>query len=391
MNKRIQDMKSPVTRWRERIFGWLGKPFAGMSADRQFWLGFAAFCLLTTLLVHNPFWRASGEQVYKEGDIARESIIAPADVNFTDTEESDKLKLDARKAVKPIFRYESNKSEQAVQRFLSSWEMLQRRGGEGNSAKQSNTESKGEIHWTGAGGADVGKVLAARIFSRNELDAVQSALRQSSEGYIYDDSDKQYFQNEVFVFDRSKPNLQSTVSMPESNWIPLSLARSKLKEKLAAVKSLSPKEVDAFNTGAGMLVEPSVSYDSVATENARQLAAENIEPKTISLKRGQKIANEGDIITGPMLSKIAALRNYGSSTRQVNRFIGILLLVTGLFWLAWKFVQNRGVVPRLALTPRKTFALLGFVIVAQTALMALFFGWQNLRRYKISGPRSATR
>src|SRR5438445_828669 len=222
MNKRIQDMKSPLTRWRERVLAWAAKPFARLSADQQFWLGFAAFCLLTTLLIHNPFWRASGEQIYKEGDIARESIIAPADVIFTDTEASDKLKLEAKKAVKPIFRYESNKSEQSVQRFLSSWEKLQRRGNESNTVRQSNAEPKGESLWTGAGGAEVGKVLAARTFSRNELDAVQSALRQSAEGYIYDDSDKQYFQNEVFVFDRSKPNLQSTVKMPESNWIPLS-------------------------------------------------------------------------------------------------------------------------------------------------------------------------
>ena len=49
------------------------------------------------------------------------------------------------------------------------------------------------------------------------------------------------------------------------------------------------------------------------------------------------------------------------------------MLITGLFWAAWKFVQNRGIVPRLALSPRKTFALLGFVVVVQTALMAIFF------------------
>ena len=228
-------------------------------------------------------------------------------------------------------------------------------------------------HWTGAGGPEVGKILASRAYSRNELDAVQSALKESSEGYIFDDSDKQYFQSEVFVFDRSKPNLQSTVSMPESNWTPLSAAREKLKTRLSSVKSLSPKEVEAFYTAAEILVEPSVAYDSVATETARQSAADSIEPRVISLKRGQKIADEGDIITATMLSKIAALRSYASSSRQINRFVGILILVTGLFWLAWKFIQHRGVLPRLALTPRKTFALLGFVIVVQTGLMAAFF------------------
>ncbi len=378
MNKRIQELKSPVTRWREKVFAELAKPFDRLSTGQQFWIGFAALCLVTTFLIHNPFWRAIGEQLYKEGDIARESIIAPADVDFTDTEESDKLKLEARNAVKPIFRFESNKSEQSVQRFLSSWERLQRHIDEESktkqsNTKQSNTDSKSEAHWTGAGGAEVGKTLAARTFSRNELDTVQSALGESAVGYIFDDSDRQYFQNDVFVFDRAKPNQQSTVSMPESNWLSLSAARARLKARLAAVKSFSAEEIEAFYTATEILVEPSVTYDSVATETARQAAADNIVPRTISLKRGQKITDEGDIITPAMLSKIAALRSYASSSRQINRFFGILMLVTGLFWLAWQFVQHRGIVPRLALSPRKTFALLGVVIVVQTGLMAVFF------------------
>ena len=375
MSKRIKDLKSPVTQWRDWLVSILARPFLSLSGDQQFWLIFAAFCLLTTILIHNPVWRATGEQIYKEGDIARESIIAPTDVSYTDSEDFERRKVEARAAVKPIFRYESNKSEQAVQRFLSSWEKLLRHGNESSnsSAKPANSDLKSEMHWSGAGGADVGKTLAARTFSRNELEAVQSALKESAEGYIFDDSDKQYFQKDVFVFDRSKPNLQSTVSMPESSWTPLSSARSKLKERLTAIKSLSDKEVEAFYTAAEILVEPSVAYDSVATDSARQGAAENVEPLTVTLKRGQKVANEGDIITAPMLANIAAIRNYSATSRQVNRFIGILILVSGLYWLMWKFVQHRGIVPRLALSPRKTFALLGFVIVVQTALMTILF------------------
>ncbi len=334
MNKRIRDLKSPADRVKEKFFALAAAPFSRLSSNQQFWLGFAVFCLLTTLLVHNPLWRASGDQAYKEGDIARESIIAPADVTFTDTDESDRLKLAAKKSVRPIFRFESNRSDQAVQGFVSAWEKLQRHGGEGAESKQSNSDSKAETHWTGAGGQEVGKVLAARAYSKNELDAVKSALKESSEGFVYDDSELQYFQNEVTVFDRSKPNLQTTVLMPESSWVPLSSSREKLKDRISAIRSLSAKEVDAFYTAAEILIEPSVSYDSVATESARQTAADSIEPKVISLKRGQKIANEGDIITEPMLSKISALRNYATSSRQLNRFAGVLLLVTGLFgWL----------------------------------------------------------
>lgn len=373
MSKRIRDLKSPFAERREWLFRLIARPFAGLSAEQQFWIGFAVLCLLTTLLIHNPLWRSTGEQSYQEGDIARESIISPADVYFTDPDESERLKTAAKTAIKPIFRYESNKAEQAVQGFLSAWEKLQRHGGESGSQKATNTDTKGEIHWLGAGGPEVGKVLAARAFSRNELDIVQSALREAAGGYVYDDSERQYFQNEVFVFDRSKPNLQSTVAMPESNWTPLSTARNKFHTRLAAIKSLSPKEADAFYTAGEILIEPSISYDSVATEAARQSAAETVQPRTITLKRGQKIVDEGGIVTADVMSKIAAIRNYTSSSRQINRFGALLLFITALFWIAWKFVQHRGMLPRLALSARKTFALLGFIVLTQTAIVAALF------------------
>ncbi|MEQ1921766.1 MAG: HDIG domain-containing metalloprotein [Pyrinomonadaceae bacterium] len=372
MSKRIRDLKSPVTEWREWLFGLIARPFGVLSPEHQFWIGFAVLCLLTTLLIHNPLWRSAGEQPYLEGDIARESISSPADIYFADPDESERLKSEARKAVKPIFRYESNKAEQAVQGFLSSWEKLQRHGGEANT-KQSNSDAKAETHWLGAGGAEVGKTLAARTFSRNELDAVESGLREAATGYVYDDSERQYFQNEVFVFDRSKPNLQSTVSMPESNWTSLSVARNKFRTRLTAIKSLSAKEADAFYTAGEILIEPSISYDSVATETARAGAAENIQPRTITLKRGQKIVDEGGIVTADVLAKIGAVRNYTSSSRQPNRFLGLLVLITSLFWIAWKFVQHRGMLPRLALSAGRTFALMGFVVLAQTAIVAALF------------------
>src|SRR6478672_3323562 len=240
MSKRIRDLSSPVVEWRRWLFGLIGRPLSRLTDQQKFWVGFVVLSVVATLLVSNPWWRTVTAPTYQEGDIARESIISPADMSFEDPDEAERLKAEARAAIKPIFRYESNKSEQATQGFLSSWEMLQRHGNEANSNRPpTNGDAKGEIHWTGPGGPEVGKTLSSRTFSRNELEAVQSAIRESSEGYIYDDSERQYFANEVFVFDRSRPNLRSTVTMPESNWMALSAARDKLKTRLAAIKSLS--------------------------------------------------------------------------------------------------------------------------------------------------------
>jgi hypothetical protein len=207
MAKRIQDLKSPTTRLRERLTEPLISRFRQLTEDQRFWLGFILLSLITTLLINNPLWHIPSGQRYHAGDVARESIVSPSDIYFTDNDESQRLQNEAREGVKPIFRFESGKPEQAVQRFLASWETLQRHGREDAvNARPTNSDSKTESHWVGAGGSETGKVLSSRTFSRNELEAVESALRESAEGYIYDDSERQFFQNQVAVFDRSKPN-----------------------------------------------------------------------------------------------------------------------------------------------------------------------------------------
>ena len=374
MSKRIQDLTPPTTKWRKRVFGAAVRPFRSLSGRQRFWLGFVFLCIVTSLLVFNPFARTGSEQGYKEGDIARETIIAPSDIYYSDDEATERKRSKAKEEVGSVFRYESNKAEQAVQQFLSSWEKLQRHGSNNQlDQRPANSDVKTETHWTGAGGSEVGKILAARTFSHNELESVESALREASEGYIYDDSEKQYFQNSVFVFDRSKPGVQTTVSMPESTWISLSTARVKFRTRLSAVKSLSPKEVDAFYTAGEILIEPSVSYDSLATDNARRSSAETVKTLPIELKRGETIVDKGHIVTADVMSKIAAVNSYSSSTRQGNRFLGLLILISALYWVAWKFIQHRGMLPRLSLSAEKSFALFGFVTVAQTLLMTALF------------------
>src|SRR5690606_21955514 len=92
-----------------------------------FWLAFAVFCLVTALLIQNPLWRRAGESLYHTGDIARETIVSPADITVTDQAETERLRAEARSKVNPIFRYESGKSDEALQSFISAWEHMQRR------------------------------------------------------------------------------------------------------------------------------------------------------------------------------------------------------------------------------------------------------------------------
>ncbi len=375
MSKRIQDLATPLTKWRKTIVSYVSRPFEALSEKQKFWIGFVLLCILTTLLINNPFWRSAPGEQYKEGDIARESIISPADITVTDTEETERFKQISRDSIQPIFTSSGSRAEEAVQSFRSAWESMRRtaEAANTNGNTRANSNQNADVKWKGAGEPEVGRVFAARNFSQNEIESVTRVLREGASGSIFDDKDRQFFQSEITLMDPKKPNQQSTVSMPESSMISLSDARNNLLEGLKRIRSLSEKEVEAFNSALAPLIQPSVVFDSVATNNAKESTVQSVEPVTISLKRGQTIVREGDTITPGVLSQISAIRSYSQTTRNVNRFFGLLALISALFWAAWKFIQHRGVVPRLTLSEKKTFALFGFIVLVQTALMTVFF------------------
>ena len=149
MSKRAKELTTTGTRWRRKIWNWVSVPFSGLSEDQRFWIGFSVLCLLTTLLINNPIWRASGEQTYKEGDIARESIISPADIHFIDEEGTDRNRQAVRDAVLPIFVFEPNRADEAVQSFRSAWENLRRSSDISQDGNRGNSNVKTEDVWTG--------------------------------------------------------------------------------------------------------------------------------------------------------------------------------------------------------------------------------------------------
>lgn len=371
MSKRIQDLQSPLIKLRARLADFARRPLSRLSVRQRFWIGFAALSLVTTFLVGNPFWQTTDESGFREGEIAREAILSPADIYFLDQEDTEKNRQTIRQTVKPIFSFEPNRADEAVQSFRSAWEDLQRKsiGTHG----PANSTARGEIEWSGSGGADLGKLFTARKFSSTELDALTRVLRENASGDIYGDQDRQFLEDEIVIIDRRKPTDMRQAMRPEISMTPLSMARTRLDEEIRQIPSLSVKEAEGFIAALSPLIQPSVIYDSAATDNARAVAAQSVEPVAVSLKRGQKVADAGDVITRAMLPQIAAIQNYNSSTRRFQRFFGLLVLLSALYWIAWKFIANRGIAPRLALSEYKTFALFGLIVVVQTALMVVFF------------------
>lgn len=382
-NKRLPNLASPFTKVRHQIERAISRPLKSLSGKQKFWTGFALFVLITTLLVGNPFFRSTAE-IYRDGDIVRENIVSPADITAIDNQQTEFLRQAARDSVKPIFTYEANRSEQAITSFRSAWEGMERKAGAANVNSKTNSNSKIEA-WKDENGEDFSKVFMARRFSSNETEAVTRALRESADGYIYADHDAQNFQDEISLLDRQKPTQASQTKMPESSMVPISRAREQFREKLAQISSLSAKEVQTFYAAVSPFIQPSVAFDSAATESARATEEKLTQPVTVSLKRGETVARQGEKVTPDTLAQITAIRSYSNDTRQLNRFLGLLVLITGLFWGAWKFIEHRGMTTRLVQAPEKTFALFGFIILVQTIVMVLsvqladFTAAQNVR------------
>ncbi len=364
-------LEKPASSVFQRAIESVKKPLDSLSDNQRFWLLFTLFTILTAILIQNPLWERF--QVYREGDILRESIISPSDITFVDEKETERLRQEARNKTKPIFVIEPTRSENAVQNFRLFWEKLSKRFENSNT----NTKSLGNKNLSAQISLDVDneaeKILTSRKFTAGEIEAVTRALRESTEGFIYNDSDRKYLQTEVLVFDQQRPSQQSIQALPESNWLSLSKAREKLKERIYNIKTLSEKEKQAFYTILEKFVQPTVFYDAEATEKARKVAVEAVNPVVISLKRQQKIASEGEIVTPEILSKINAISSYTKSHRKWNRFFGILIVLTALYWIAWKYIEQRGPALKTTLSSERIFSLFGVVMLLQILLNTVCF------------------
>ncbi|MDQ4120636.1 MAG: HDIG domain-containing protein [Acidobacteriota bacterium] len=387
MSKRRPNLAPPLIRTRNAIWRFLKRRLGVFSPTARSIAIFALLVLATTMLVVNPYTRIAGEN-YKEGDVLKETIVSPADIIETDERETARWREAAAETVNPIFRFDSNRAAQAVRSLRAAWEDLERqqRAASSNANLGNSNAPKADLNWTGQGGADVGRTIAARGFRQADLELLTEILRDGADGYIYADTDaKRIDSAEITLVDRSNPMQQSSLQMPESKMTSLSAARARLRERIFEADSFTTSEKQVFFQALAPLVQPSVTFDEAVTTQAKTAAANQVPIEQIALKRGQTIAREGDTVTPQILKNLAAIRAYQSSTRQWNRFFGLLLIIGAMYWVVRQFVIYRAHQTKLILSPERTFAFIGLVLLLQTVLLAVgfrlaeFTAAQNLR------------
>ena len=336
--------KTPLSQARDKLLAYLYRPLLVFQPRTRFLIGCSVLVVVTSLLLLTN--RASSfNENYKLGEVLGRSIVAPSDLTAVDQPETDRLKNIARESTRAVFSYDSSRAETSVQSFRSAWDDLQQQ-------------------------IDSGKTK-----SEADLDRIASIIRETSAGYIYDDSEADRLQTEIVLVDVRNPNpvAQMIVPAPRTRMIPLSSARRNLETRIVNLQGWTSEQKAALTSALVPLIRPSVVLDQAATAAARETEASRVQPVVISLKRNQVVAREGDTVTANILAQIAAIRSAGNSGRPWHNFFGLLLVVIGVYWAAWKFAEHRSSGSPLSLSKHKAFALVGSAILVQTALMKVGF------------------
>lgn len=354
--------KTPLSQARDKLVGYAIRPFMVFEPQTRFLIGCGILVVLTTLLLLSNYSSGFREN-YKEGDVVLRAIIAPADITTVDVSETERRREIAREATRPVFNFDSSRPETSVQSFRADWEDLKRQSISGQKSAA----------WNGEGGAGVARAVIAHNFNENDLERITSIIREISAGYIYDDNDANRLKQEIVLVDVRNPVAQMIMPAPLTRMIALSAARRNVELRVLNLQGWSAEQKTALALALIPLIRPNVVLDEAATATARENEANRVPEFVISLKRNQVLAREGDTITPNILAQIAAIKRTGHTGRPWHNLFGLLLVVIGVYWAAWKFAEHRSAGSALTLSKRKAFALVGSAILVQTALMKVGF------------------
>src|SRR6185436_1883759 len=362
---------------RDKAVAYAIRPLMYFRPRTRFLIGCGILVLLTTLLLLSS--RSTGfTENYRLGDVLTRSVVAPNDLTAVDTAETERRKAAARETTRAVFNFDSSRAESSIQSFRTAWEDLEE--------SQTNLGQNRSAVWTGQGGQAVAKAIIAHNYNDTDLERITAIVREIGGGYIYDDGDTDRLQHEIVLVDALKPVEQLIVPAPRTRMSSLSSARRSLELRIVNLPSWSTEQKAALNSALLPLIRPNVVLDGPATAAARETEASKVAPVVISLKRNQVIAREGDTITPNILTQINAIKTTGNAGRPWHNLIGLLLVVIGVFWAAWKFTEHRSTGSSLTLGKHKAFALVGSAILVQTALMKIGFTFGDSMAARMQAP-----
>lgn len=137
----------------------------------------------------------------------------------------------------------------------------------------------------------------------------------------------------------------------------------------------SRPSVERYRVGdtvrANVLAPADISNQSETAAANLSLPTAASPSASLNLKRNQIVAQSGDTVTEEMLSQFALINAHVAHRWQATRLLGLFLIVSALYWTAWKFTEHRSSAASLSLPKRRAFLLVVSAVVVETLLIRL--------------------
>ena len=342
--------KTPFSQARDKLLAYVLRPFMVLQPRTRFFLGCAILVTLTTVLLVTDYSPTLGQD-YREGEVLAHDIVAPNDISAVDVAETERRQTAAREATRPTFNFDSSRAETSVQSLRADWGQLSK------------------------------QIAPNRTSSEADLERFASIIREIGSDYIYDDSDAERLKRDFVLIDPRNPS----AGMIVNRMVSLSRARQNLEFRVLSLPGWSTDQKTALVSALQPLLRPNVVLDQAATAAAREAEASQVKPVVISLKRNQVVAREGDTITPNILSQINAIKSTSHRGRSWPKLLGLLIVVSAVYWAAWKFAEHRRS-SALSISKQRAFALVGSAILVQTALMKVGFTFGDSLAARMQAP-----
>ncbi len=329
---------------------------------------------------------------YSQGDIAKASVVVPADILIMDEPATEARKAAARAAVLPIYRYDPSSQlsliAQVSQVFDASRQILSP-----EISRRDLSFRRLPPRMRAALEAELALIpsqpdeelldyFVREHFDQSLEDSLVSVLRQSlAWKLITDERSLTGRAGRIEVIDLSNGKKQ-VLSVTE----PLTLdeARQRVRELVNKGSKASTHINRIIADWMGSILAANLHYDLQATEAKQTEAANSVDPVLRQLKRGKVIVRQGDEISEDQLRQMEAVRKFTPNLRSVPRFLGTNLLILSLLLILWVILRSVS----LRQWSRTKLLAFGFVTLLANVILvkALWIACQTLSGSFVASP-----
>ena len=231
---------------------------------------------------------------YEEGEPAPRTFRAPRSIQYVDESATEALRQSAADAVAPVIVFDEQAQSETRRRIVGFFSAV-------TSARASHS----------------GDTTAQAAFLENryasEMDtATIAAVLALPDGSI----------------ETVAHNVETLVSGIMSARIlegDLAGARTQLARSADLVQMSIPERYAVITVG-NVFLAPTLSVDEAATERAREEAMERVSPVTVVVQEGERIVENGDIVTARTIDLVRSLGGLDQGVDALSVFAGIVLM-----------------------------------------------------------------